>query len=61
MLICSKNGHVSKAPSADELANEIAKVFEETRHNIIEAQGQMKTQADKHHMEALDYKVGNKV
>ena len=52
---------VSKAPSADELANEIAKVLEETRHNIIEAQGQMKTQADKHHTKAPDYKVGDKV
>ena len=31
--------HVSKAPSANELANEMAKVLEETRHNIIEAQG----------------------
>ena len=30
---------VSKAPSADELANEMAKVLEETRCNIIEAQG----------------------
>ena len=30
--------HVSKAPSADELANEMAKVLEETRCNIIEAQ-----------------------
>ena len=29
---------VSKAPSADELANEMAKVLEETRCNIIEAQ-----------------------
>ena len=52
---------VSKAPSANELANEMAKVLEETRHNIIEAQGRMKTQADKHHMEAPDYKVGDKV
>ena len=26
---------VSKAPSANELANEMAKVLEETRHNII--------------------------
>ena len=34
---------VSNAPSADELANEMAKVLEETRHNIIEAQSQMKT------------------
>ena len=49
------------APSADELANKMAKVLEETRHNIIEAQGQMKTQADKHHTEAPDYKVGDKV
>ena len=52
---------VSKAPSADELANEMAKVLEETRHNIIEAQGRMKTQADKHCTEAPDYKVGDKV
>ena len=52
---------VSKAPFADELANEMAKVLEETKCNIIEAQGQMKTQADKHHMEAFDYKVGDKV
>ena len=52
---------VSKAPSADELANEMAKVLEETRHNIIEAQGRMKTQADKHCMEAPNYKVGDKV
>ena len=43
---------VSKAPSADELANEMAKVLEETRYNIIEAQSQMKTQADKHCTEA---------
>ena len=48
---------VSKAPSADELA----KVLEETRYNIIEAQSQMKTQADKHCTEAPDYKVGYKV
>ena len=53
--------HISKAPSANELANEMAKVFEETRHNIIEAQGQMKTQPDKHCTEAPNYKVGNKV
>ena len=53
--------HVSKAPSADELANEMAKVLEETRHNIIEAQGQMKTQADKHHTKAPDYKIDDKV
>ena len=53
--------HVSKAPSADELANEMAKVLEETRHNIIEAQSQMKTQADKHHTKAPDYKIGDKV
>ena len=52
---------VSKAPSADELANEMAKVLEETRYNIIEAQSQMKTQADKHCTEAPDYKVGDKV
>ena len=52
---------VSKASSADELANEMAKILDETRHNIIEAQGQMKTQADKHCTEAPDYKVGNKV
>ena len=52
---------VSKAPSANELANEMAKVLEETRHNIIEAQGRMKTQADKHCMEAPNYKVGDKV
>ena len=51
---------VSKAPSADELANEMAKILEETRHNIIEAQGQMKTQADKYRIEASNYKVGNK-
>ena len=30
---------VSKAPSANELAKEMAKVLEETRRNIIEAQG----------------------
>ena len=30
--------HVSKVPSADELANEMAKVLDETRRNIIEAQ-----------------------
>ena len=53
--------HVSKAPSANKLANEMAKVLEETRHNIIEAQSRMKTQADKHHMEAPNYKVGDKV
>ena len=53
--------HVSKTPSANELANEMAKVLEETRRNIIEAQGRMKTQADKHCMEAPDYKVGDKV
>ena len=29
---------VSKTPSADKLANEMAKVLEETRCNIIEAQ-----------------------
>ena len=39
----------------------MAKVLEETKCNIIEAQGQMKTQADKHHTEAPDYKVGDKV
>ena len=53
--------HVSKAPSANELANEMAKVLEETRRNIIEAQSRMKTEADKHCMEAPDYKVGDKV
>ena len=53
--------HVSKAPSVDELANKMAKVLEETRCNIIEAQGRMKTQADKHHTEAPNYKVGDKV
>ena len=53
--------HVSKAPSADELANEMAKVLEETRRNIIEAQGRMKTQADKHRTEAPHYKVSDKV
>ena len=52
---------VSKAPSADELANKMAKVLDETRHNIIEAQGRMKTQADKHCMKASKYKVGDKV
>ena len=52
---------VSKAPSADELANKMAKILEETRCNIIEAQGRMKTQADKHRMEAPNYKVGDKV
>ena len=52
--------HVSKAPSANELANKMAKVLEETRHNIIEAQGRMKTQADKHRIEAPNYKVGDK-
>ena len=52
---------VSKAPSTDELANEIAKVLEETRCNIIEAQDRMKTQADKHHTEAPNYKAGDKV
>ena len=52
---------VSKAPSANELANKMAKVLEETRCNIIEAQGQMKTQADKHCIEAPSYKVGDKV
>ena len=49
---------VSKAPSADELADEMAKVLNETRCNIIEAQGRMKTQADKHCKKASDYKVG---
>ena len=39
----------------------MTKVLEETRCNIIEAQGRMKTQADKHCTEAPDYKVGNKV
>ena len=52
---------VSKAPSADGLANEMAKVLEETRCNIIGAQGRMKTQADKHRTEAPNYKVGDKV
>ena len=52
---------VSKAPSADELANEMAKVLEETRCNIIEAQGRMKVQADKHCTEAPNFKVGDKV
>ena len=52
---------VSKAPSADELANEMAKVLEETRYNIIETQSQMKSQADKYCTEAPDYKVGDKV
>ena len=51
----------SKAPSANELANEMAKVLNKTRCNIIKAQGQMKTQADKHHTEAPNYKVGDKV
>ena len=49
------------APLADKLANEMTKVIKETRCNIIEAQGQMKTQADKHHIEAPNYKVGDKV
>ena len=39
----------------------MAKVLEETRCNIIEAQGRMKTQVDKHCMEAPNYKVGDKV
>ena len=39
----------------------MAKVLEETRCNIIEAQGQMKTQADKHRTEAPNFKVGDKV
>ena len=52
---------VLKAPSADELANEMAKVLDETRHNIIEAQSCMKTQVDKHCTEAPDYKVSKKV
>ena len=39
----------------------MAKVLKETRHNIIEAQGRMKTQADKHHTEAPNYKIGDKV
>ena len=53
--------HVSKAPSADELANEMAKILKETRRNIIGAQSRIKTQADKHHTEAPNYKVGDKV
>ena len=53
--------HVSKAPSADELANKMAKVLEKTRRNIIEAQGRIKTQDKKHHMKAPNYKVGDKV
>ena len=53
--------HVSKALSADELANKMAKILEETRCNTIEAQSRMKTQANKHHMEAPKYKVGDKV
>ena len=53
--------HVSKTPSTDELANKMAKVLTETRHNIIEAQGRMKTQADKYCTEAPNYKVGDKV
>ena len=52
---------VSKAPSTDELANEMAKILEDTRRNIIEAQGRMKTQADKHHTEAPKYNAGDKV
>ena len=52
---------VSKAPSADELANEMAKILKETRRNIIGAQSRIKTQADKHHTEAPNYKVGDKV
>ena len=52
---------VSKASSTNELANEMAKVLEQTRCNIIEAQGRMKTQADKHRTEAPNYKVGDKV
>ena len=52
---------VSKAPSANELANEMAKILKETRYNIIEAQNWMKIQADKHHREAPKYKVGDKV
>ena len=39
----------------------MAKVLEETKCNIIEAQGQMKTQANKYHTEAPKYKVGDKV
>ena len=34
---------VPKVPSANELANKMAKILEETRCNIIEAQGRMKT------------------
>ena len=39
----------------------MAKILNETRRNIIEAQGQMKTQADKHRIEAANYKAGSKV
>ena len=64
MIICSKNGHWTtcfKAPSADEMANEMAKILKETRHNIIEAQGWMKIQADKHCTELPNHIIGDKV
>ena len=49
--------HVSKAPAADGLANEIAKILEDIKNNLEKAQNHMKVQADKKQSKALAYVV----
>ena len=51
--------HVSKAPAADGLADNIAKTLEKTKNNLKKAQGHMKTQANKKCSKAPTYTIGD--
>ncbi|RHW30551.1 hypothetical protein D1B31_23670 [Neobacillus notoginsengisoli] len=53
--------HVSKAPAADDFAEEMAKTLKETRDNLIDAQKRMKIQADKHRSKAPEYVIRDRV